>query len=142
MGKKTDQQIIINAANFFESEDVVQFAYLFGSKVEEGRSGPLSDFDFAVYLKDHVDFLNTRLRLMGALAQKIQTERFDLIILNEAPLVFCYQVIQNFVILKEDKQLRIIFEERVLRSYLDTIPLRATHYKYLKESLLEKVVHG
>ena len=127
--------------DFFASESQVKFAYLFGSHAH-GAAGPLSDIDLAVYLDGQVDFFTTRLTLMVSLAKKIRTENFDLVVLNQAPPVLQYEVIKTGVILKENKPRRVMFEAAVLRTYLDTIPMRKIQNQYLKDSLQKKAGHG
>lgn len=129
-------------ADFFVSEQRVLFAYLFGSRARSGQSGPLSDLDLAVCLDDQADFFATRLHLMASLARRIRTEKFDLVVLNEAPLILRYEVVKDGIVLKEDKPRRVLFETEVVRTYLDTQPLRDTQCRYLKASLRNEAVHG
>ena len=79
---------------------------------------------------------------MVSLAKKIRTENFDLVVLNQAPPVLQYEVIKTGVVLKEDKPRRVMFEAAVLRTYLDTIPMRKIQNQYLKDSLQKKAGHG
>jgi len=127
--------------DFFASESQVKFAYLFGSRARSA-AGPLSDIDLAVYLDGRVNFFTKRLALMEALAKKIRTENFDLVVLNQAPPVLRYEVIKTGIVLKEDKIRRILFETEVLRTYLDTIPMRKIQNQYLKSSLQKKAGNG
>lgn len=129
-------------AVFFTSESRVKFAYLFGSLANGGAMGPLSDLDLAVYLDGRVNFFTNRLTLIESLAKKICTENFDLVVLNQAPLVLRYEVIKNGIVLKENKPRRIMFETEVLRTYLDTAPMRKIQYQYLKASLKKEAGYG
>ena len=122
---------------FMAAEKLVQFSYLFGS-VARQTAGPLSDIDIAVYVDARVNIFKRRLTLMEALAKKIGSERFDLVVLNVAPVVLKYEVIKNGIVLKEDRPRRVVFESRVLREYLDSAHMRAIQYQYLKESLLRR----
>ena len=122
---------------FMAAEKLVQFSYLFGS-VARQTAGPLSDVDIAVYVDARVNIFKRRLTLMEALAKKIGSERFDLVVLNVAPVVLKYEVIKNGIVLKEDRPRRVVFESRVLREYLDSAHMRAIQYQYLKESLLRR----
>ena len=126
---------------FMAAEKLVQFSYLFGS-VARQTAGPLSDIDIAVYVDARVNIFKRRLTLMEALAKKIGSERFDLVVLNVAPVVLKYEVIKNGIVLKEDRPRRVVFESRVLREYLDSAHMRAIQYQYLKESLLRSGTNG
>jgi uncharacterized protein len=121
---------------FFAAEPEVKFAYLFGSQARQ-TAGPLSDLDLAVYLDEQVDLFASRLRIMEALAKTLGSERFDLVVLNRAPLVLRFEVIRYGIVLKDAPEQRVEFETEVLRQYLDTIYLRRVHREYLKDSLLE-----
>ena len=119
----------------------VKFAYVFGSGVR-GDMGPLSDIDIAVFLDRRISFLNYRLRLMESLARELGTECFDLVTLNDAPVVLRYEVVRGGRVLKEDKKRRIAFEARTLSEYLDTEHLRSTQREYLKRQLRQGDLGG
>ena len=125
---------------FFAAETVIVFGYLFGSTAE-GRSGPLSDLDLAVWLDESVEPFRSRLLLMEALAKQLKTENFDMIVLNSAPVLLQYEVIRKGMVLKDEPDLRVPFEARVLSTYLDTAHLRRVQRGYLKERL-QRSIHG
>jgi len=114
----------------------VKFAYLFGS-CARGDSGPLSDIDIAVLLDGRVSPFEFRLRLSASLAEALGSECFDLVTLNDAPLLLKYEVVRGGQVIKEDKKQRVTFETRVLSEYLDTACLRRTQRAYLKEQLAQ-----
>ena len=119
---------------FLRAQQKVKFAYLFGS-VASGEAGPLSDVDLAVYVDGRLDMFNYRLKLMEALAVILKSENFDLIILNNAPIVLTHEVISGGIVLKDDRQRRIMFESRALRQYLDTAYLRDVQRGYLRDQI-------
>lgn len=119
----------------------VKFAYLFGSSVW-GETGPLSDIDIAVFLDRRVSPFDFRLRLAALLAQALGSENFDLVTLNDAPLLLKYEVIRGGRVIKEDKSKRVAFETKVLSEYLDTACLRRTQRTYLKEQLAQGGAFG
>lgn len=131
---------IAKIKEFLAQEQKVKFAYLFGSAARQ-NVGPLSDLDVAVYLDGRVDCFRWRLRLMESLARKLRSERFDLVVLNRAPVVLKFEVVKNGLVLKEDRPRRVMFETRVLQAYLDSAHLRSVQRYYLKESL-QRVTHG
>ena len=128
------QDVIEKIRALMAAQTFVKFSYLFGS-VARGTSGPLSDIDAAVYLDARVNFFHRRLVLMESIAKALGSERFDLVVLNSAPVVLQFEVIRSGIILKEDRRRRVLFESGVLREYLDSAHMRATQYQYLKEKL-------
>ncbi len=132
MGCRSDTIELLRT--FLAGERRVKFAYLFGS-LASGTAGPLSDLDLAVYLDGRLDFFRCRLMLMESLAKLLKTENFDLVVLNDAPLVLQNEVIRHGVILKDDRPRRVMFESRVVRDYLDTAHLRDVQRGYLVEQI-------
>jgi hypothetical protein len=131
----TTPALITTAQELLGCEPAVQFAYLFGSWAR-GNPGPLSDLDLAVFIDRRRNPFKFRLMLMEKLARAIRSDNFDLVILNDAPLVLQYEVIRGGKILKEQRQRRVVYEARVLRDFLDTENLRRVHREALKRSLL------
>jgi uncharacterized protein len=127
--------IVERIKHFLAEHKAIKFAYLFGSYAR-GDMGPLSDIDLAVYLDNRFDLFTCRLRLIEKLDGDLKGKPFDLVILNNAPLVFRYEVIREGIVLKEDKPKRVQFEVHVLRDYLDTEHLRLLHRASLKKSFL------
>lgn len=119
---------------FLAEERKVKFAYLFGS-LARGDSGPLSDLDLAVYLDGRLDLFTYRLKLMEALAKVLKTEKFDLVVLNNSPIVLTHEVIKDGIVLKDDRPRRVMFESRALLQYLDTAYLREVQRGYLREQI-------
>lgn len=119
----------------------VKFAYIFGSQAR-GAVGPISDLDVAVFLDRRISCFDWRLRLMEQLAQALETERFDLVTLNDASPVLRYEVIREGQVVKENKKRRVEFETRTLAEYLDTAYLRKEQQAYLKEQLTRSDAHG
>lgn len=130
----SQDQLLKAFKKVINNDSYIKFAYLFGSKAT-GKSGPLSDFDLAVFLDGRLNILRYRLKLIEELARMTKNEHFDLVTLNDAPPVLKYEVIRSGKLLKDDKPRRVAFETRVLREYLDTACLRRTQQQYLKEKL-------
>lgn len=127
-----DNQIIEKIKTFLAADRRVKFAYLFGSAAK-GMAGPLSDLDIAVYLDGRIDRFDYRLKLMESLARAIKTERFDLVVLNDATPLLCHEVIKDGIVLKEDRPRRVMFEVYAMREYLDTAYLREVRCRYIKD---------
>ena len=121
-------------AQALRDDGSVLFAYLFGSSAR-GTTGPLSDVDVAVYLDEKADLFECRLRLMRVLSRVLKTERVDVIVLNEAPMLLGYAVIRDGVVIKEHREARIPFETFIMRHYLDTAYLREVQLRSQKRQI-------
>ena len=99
----------------------VKLAYLFGS-VAEGKEGKLSDVDIAVFLDESLskkERFDLQLKLTSGLTGILKTDRIDLIIMNDAPLLLKYNIIKHGKILKDNIETRVKIESRILSDYLD-----------------------
>ncbi len=107
--------------NFFRTIDSVNFAYLFGSIVR-GDANDLSDVDIAVMLDESLskkDMLYVELDLISELTRVLKSDKVDLVLLNDAPLLLKYNIIKNGHVLKSDEMKRVAFETGVMSRYLD-----------------------
>ncbi len=61
----------------------VGLLYLFGSQAS-GDTGPLSDYDFAVYIDEpnHAKLTDLRFELLHELSRILQSDAIDLVVLN------------------------------------------------------------
>lgn len=122
MMKLSIEQIQEKLTAFCADKSYIAFGYLFGSRAKNNIT-PLSDIDIAVYIdtkKAPTDLFDLRLKELTALYQVFNTEKIDLVFLNEAPLELSYNVLKNGILLYEnDEQLRIRFFENTVRDYLD-----------------------
>ena len=108
----------------------VKFAYLFGSAAREEQNR-LSDIDIAVYLSEDCDLAEAKLDLIGKLMERLGKDRFDLVILNTAPLPLAARVIGCRKVLAErDPFSRHRYESRILREYFD--------FSIMEESILNR----
>lgn len=125
---------------FFESEPDISFAYIFGSQAL-GNAGPLSDIDIAVFLDKsfaETHYLDKQSEVLGRLTTFLRTNKVDLIILNEAPLLLAHRVLKNgTAVFCRDTVQRVRFETRIVRDYLDTKPLRNAQTRYLFKRVKE-----
>ncbi len=104
----------------------VELAYLFGSRAQiEGRAGPLSDYDFALLLREELAFPR-RYELAYRLARclGVPFDRIDLVVLNAAPIELRYGVVATGILLYEvHRAVRVEFEARTLGRYFDYLPV-------------------
>jgi uncharacterized protein len=118
-----------------EVESKVLFAYLFGSQARKD-TGPLSDLDIAVYLDETVeDLFSYRLRLIEMMMKILKDERVDIVVLNNANPLLRHEVMKVGIVLKENKVLRVSFEVKTAKDYLDTVHLRQVQLKIGRDKL-------
>jgi uncharacterized protein len=91
------KQIGKKLENIFEKYPSVKLVYFFGSRAV-GHAGPMSDYDFAVYLeeKDKKKMFNLKFCLMDEISRELKAEKIDVVILNtiKAPEIG-YEIVQN-----------------------------------------------
>ena len=101
-----------------EHKDVA-FAYLFGSLVLD-KVGPLSDVDIAVYLMSTQDVAETKLDLIGVISSTLQTDEFDLVILNQASVSLVGRILrQRRILVDKNPPCRHQFESLMNRQFFD-----------------------
>ncbi len=117
----------------FASKSVI-IAYLFGSHAE-GIAASSSDIDLAVLLPDDQSSCSEfYLKLITEIQHAIGTERFDLLLLNNAPPFFQNEVVRSgIVIYARSEEEQECFETKVRLKYLDTVYLRKVQNQYLKK---------
>jgi predicted nucleotidyltransferase len=109
------------ARRALEREPAIAVAWLFGSAAR-GRMGALSDIDIAYlcYPGHPIDRVHVGAVLMEALG----TDRVDAVPLENAPPTLCHAVLRDgIVVLSRDEDLRILFQEEVVRRFMDARPL-------------------
>jgi predicted nucleotidyltransferase len=113
-----------------EKDERVKFAYLFGSAARK-EQGRLSDIDIAVYLDEDCRIGETKLDIIGMLMDHLGMARFDLVILNTAPLPLAARVVRcREVLVDHDPFARHRYESRILREYFD--------FSVLEEAILNR----
>jgi len=126
-------------ARYAREQEIVAL-YLFGSAAA-GTQTPLSDIDIAVLLPENIpahQHFDRRLQMTLDLMKLLGTDKIDLVILNQAPPLLKYQVInRGKVIYCRDERQRSHFEARVILEYLDFKPVLDLQFEYLKRRLRE-----
>ena len=122
----------IKIKKIFSDENDISLSYIFGSQLK-GKTGPLSDYDFAVFLSRKPSF-QFKYRLKNKLVNILNTEQVDLVILNDAPIELKYNVIATGkIIFQKNSIIRTEFEAGTLSRYFDYLPvLRAQKKEVLK----------
>lgn len=112
---------IKNLIPIFEKYSEVKLAYLFGSRAT-GKIGPLSDYDFAIYLdeKDEKKRFDLQLKLAGDISIKLKSDNVDLVVLNDvdAPELK-YNIIKEGILLLEKEPFKVLVEPKILNEYFD-----------------------
>lgn len=107
--------------SIFKIYSKIKLVYLFGSKVR-GEMGPLSDYDFAVYL-DEPDFkkrFDLRLKLIDEFSRKLKTSKIDVCILNDIKSPeLKYNIVKEGKLIFGREPFRILVEPRILNEYFD-----------------------
>ena len=116
----------------FAEEKNILLTYLFGSQLK-GKTGPLSDYDFAIFLSQRPSF-PFKYKLTNKLLSILDNKQVDLVILNDAPIELKYKVIAaGKVIFQKNTIVRTEFEADTLNQYFDYLPvLRAQKKDILK----------
>jgi len=118
----------------FQKHPEIKLVYLFGSQVK-AKSGPLSDYDFALYLgeKNKRKIFEIKLQLLSEIGQILQSDKIDLVILNtvEAPELK-YNIIKEGKLIFEREPYKILVEPRILNEYFYV-------YSFLVRNKLTKV---
>jgi len=122
----------IKIKKIFSQENNILLAYIFGSQLR-GKTGPLSDYDFAVFLSQKPSF-QFKYKLKNKLVNVLNSKQVDLVILNDAPIELKYKVIATGkIIYQKNSTIRTEFEADTLSRYFDYLPvLRAKKKEILK----------
>ncbi len=117
----------------FASKGII-VAYLFGSHAQNAAKSS-SDIDLAVLLPgDKSSSSEFYRKLITDIRETIGTERFDLLILNNASPTFQHEVISSgIVIYARSEEEQEHFEMKTRQKYLDTAYLRKVQNQYLKK---------
>ena len=128
-------EIIRKLKVYFAGRNDVAVAYLFGS-VARSAFHPLSDVDIAVYPRDnaYVNSLEYRSDMIADMMELLKINPIDVVLLNEASPLLAHRVMRDGVVVDcKDQSLRVSFEVRALRQYIDTKHLRDIQQHYLKK---------
>lgn len=115
--------------------------YLFGSQAK-GKAGPFSDADIGVLLKNSVSaerYIDYQLKLAGEFKDWFGKSDIVVTVMNNAPVLLLYEIIQHGKILHEkDGKTRLDFEMRVMREYFDIEHQRRVNDLYLFSHIKER----
>lgn len=143
-GKKLPEDILNRALEklpeVFKNYPEIIAAYIYGSYAT-GKTTDLSDIDIAVLLKTKAtdkEIFDMELKLIGDISDALETDEFDLVILNNCPPYLKYEVISsNKLIYEKDKEARCDFQVRALEEYFDVKHIYDEYNFYLKKRIKE-----
>ena len=106
------------------NRDGVIIAYLFGSGSHKGKeTGPLSDLDFAIKLKNYTSKTKRQELYLSILSDLISFlgDNIDLVLINDARILLQFNIIKTGEILfKRSEKEKVKLESRIIQKYLDT----------------------
>ncbi|MGC9046159.1 MAG: nucleotidyltransferase domain-containing protein [Thermodesulfovibrio aggregans] len=110
-----------------EKEETIAFAYLFGSFVEDA---PFRDIDIAVYVENFKEsnWQYYEIALPDKIEKKIKYP-VDCKVLNDADVIFAYNVVKGKLIIVKNEELWEDFLIYTLKSYADFYPYWMRHLK-------------
>jgi uncharacterized protein len=128
-------------SQFFESNEYISFAYIFGSRATE-TNRPDSDYDIAFYPADKflkiankIDKHSVQSSIELELEKLLKTEKLDLVNLDTASPLLRYKVIKNGkLILEKNPFLHRSKVARWVMEYLDLKPFLEQRNKIALEN--------
>jgi predicted nucleotidyltransferase len=127
----------INLEEFLKNYHI-KLIYIFGSYAK-GSNNSKSDLDIAILLNNNYNPLD-KLSLIGDLTSIFKRDDIDLVLLNSANSVLKHQVIKyGKLVFMENEDIKVDFEVKVLKEYMDMEPFRKTQMKYINEWIEDSV---
>ncbi|MDI6734952.1 MAG: DUF86 domain-containing protein [bacterium] len=123
------------------TKDDVIGVYLFGSILTTSDLSQVEDIDIAFLLKggESINAFEKTIELNAELCQLLNFDKFDIVILNNAPLPFRYDIIvSGKLICSKDDELRREFEDLSSKKYFKFKPYLEHYDKYLEARVTRK----
>ena len=137
-----NEKKLFGLKKFFEDDTNILLVYLFGSQARL-QANPLSDIDLAVLAKKPFS-LDDEATLISNIASILETDKLDLVVLDNASFLLKFKIIAEGKILYcKEERVRIAFEEVVMSEYLLLKPIIEEYDKRFFERIKEeaKVEH-
>lgn len=126
------KNLIEHRVQILTEKHYIKLIYIFGSYAK-GKNDKNSDLDIAILLNKGYNPME-KLDLIGELTDIFKRNDIDLVILNDANEVLKHQIIKyGKIVYMENEDIKVNFEVRVLKEYMDMEPFRRTQMKYIKE---------
>lgn len=111
--------------------------FAFGS-LATGRLKPISDLDFGILVSQKLsrrERFDKHLDLIGMFNAFLKTDEVDLVLMNDAPLKFCYVILKTGRLLQCSHPEDLIdFSERTVKLYLD--------FRFFRDDFDRKFMEG
>ena len=120
------------ARSVLENHPKISSAWLFGSH-SRGEAGPESDVDIAVLVSAPLTS-EEKIRLSAALSWELREDRVDLLVLNDAPPILCFEAISGKNLLCRDPARQAEFVSLTCRRYEDAIAMWERGLSYRREA--------
>ena len=117
MNKKELKKVL----DVFKLYKKIKMVYLFGSRAN-GKVGPLSDYDFAVFLDEQnlKKRFDIRLELMAKISKALKTDNLDICIINDIKgPELKYNIIKDGKLILDREPFKVLIEPRILNEYFD-----------------------
>ncbi|MEW5907669.1 MAG: nucleotidyltransferase domain-containing protein [Patescibacteria group bacterium] len=118
-----------NLKKIFKFYPQIKLVYLFGSRAK-GKTGPLSDYDFAFYIdeKDKKKVFELKFKLMDEITNELKTDKVDIIMLDttEGPEIK-YNIIKEGKLIYGKEPYKILIEPKIFNEYFDFISILKRH---------------
>lgn len=110
-------------ATYFSTKPEIKTGYIFGS-IAKGGENKLSDIDIGILLDEEKLPKDAPCRYKAQVITELisifKTDKVDLVILNECPLLLSFRVVHDGTILySKDEKERIGFEVKIMSQYFD-----------------------
>ncbi len=128
-----ENDVIEVVRNVIKAHPEIKLAYLFGSQAT-GRTGNMSDFDFAFYVdeKNTHKLYDLKFILGDKISRALKTDKIDIIILNlTGSPELKYNIIKEGRLFHSEEPFRVLIEPGILNEYFDFHDLLA-RYKLTK----------
>ena len=113
--------------NHIESDPSIIALFLFGSAAKDALQ-PLSDLDFGVLLDNQLgrkDLREKHWDLMTLFEDILETDHFDLVLMNQAPPRICFEILKTGQLLQASHSKQLTdFIEWTTKIHLDFLPYR------------------
>lgn len=123
------------------TKDEVLGVYLFGSILKTTDLTQIDDVDIAFLLEggESINAFEKTIELNTELSQLMNFDKFDIVVLNNAPLPFRYDIItKGKLIYSKNDELRREFESLSTKKYFKFKPYLEHYDKYLESRLTRK----
>lgn len=120
----------------FKPHRAVKLVYFFGSKAR-GDDGPLSDYDFALFVdeRDVKKLYKLKFTIASKLSRLLKTDNVDVVLLNttKSPELKYHIITEGKLVFERDPY-RVLIEPRILNEYFDF------HYLLSRYGLTKKTL--